>query len=76
MTFKEYLAGAKVGYDAVGDFVRVARADPGMPDIRSSAELTTYVYGRRDYQSIEAARQAWSNFERSVKEKEREARRA
>lgn len=52
VTFKEYLAERKAGYDAEGDFARLAMADPDLPDIATLEELTAYVERRGGYPAV------------------------
>lgn len=43
MTFKEYLVISKPTIDQRGDFMRLAMADPNLPNIASWPDLRAYV---------------------------------
>jgi hypothetical protein len=63
LTFKEYLASRKAGYDRIGDFVRLARADAALPEIASESELLAYIYTKQDQVwTIEAGQSVWSDY--------------
>lgn len=74
VTFKDYIVQRPAGYDAVGDFVRVARGDNAFPDVRSLDELTAHLAARREYQAFEVARQLWVDYQRLLQERARRAR--
>lgn len=74
VTFKDYLAGRKTGYDAQGDFVRLAMSDPDLPDITSLEELTAYIERRGGFHAVEAGRAVWEDYEAKQREMDRNAR--
>lgn len=63
MTFKEYVGARKAGLHALGDFIRMARADAALPDIHSWEELQAYIERRGTFQEVEAARQVWADYQ-------------
>ncbi len=46
MTFKDYLGLRRAGFDAEGDFMRLAKADPDLPEVTSWTELHAYMEAR------------------------------
>lgn len=67
MTFKEYLAKCRVTDNPRGDFIKDARRDDRMPDIKSRGELLKYLSGRGAI--LEARQEAgrlWLEYERRV----------
>ncbi len=71
MTFKQYLSQRKAGYDAAGDFVRLARADSRMPDVPTWDELKSYMQGRREsYMAMEAGELVWKDYQATERKKQ------
>lgn len=63
VTFKDYLSGLRAGHDAKGDFVRLARSDPALPEIASWDELSAYIQLRRGFEAVGAGQAVWEDYE-------------
>ena len=69
MNFKDYIAQSKAGYDATGDFVRLARVDTSLPEPQTLAELQAYLTASgMPQQAIEGAAKVWENYRKAVKD--------
>ncbi len=73
VTFKEFMAWQTVPYDAQDDFLRLAKADPDLPMIRTWGDLSAYLERRRGFDAVVAGRAAWEAYERTRSEAERAA---
>jgi hypothetical protein len=62
LTFKEYLVVRKAGADEAGDFIRLARRDPGFPDATSLEEVLAYLEGRGAHEALVGARETWRKY--------------
>lgn len=63
MTFKEYLSARVAGFDALGDLIRLLRADPKLPDVHNKDELKSYISGRRYWPDVDdAALKLWTDY--------------
>lgn len=63
MTFKEYVAQARIGADGPGDVHRLARGDPSLPDIATFRDLQAYLHGKGFGGSLaEHAPKAWARY--------------
>ena len=76
MTFKDYLAGLKAGHDRKGDFVRLAKGDPALPEFTTWGELSAYIQQRRGFDAVEAGQAVWEDYEAKKRENARSAKRA
>jgi hypothetical protein len=64
--FKEYVAKCKVKADAAGDVLRLAKQDPGLPEIATVRELQAYLEGRGLPESVtRSANEAWERYRTS-----------
>lgn len=64
MPFKEYLTRLRPTHDAQGDFVRLAKADQELPDVKSWAELEAHLVSRKaTYLMLDSAREVWSKYQ-------------
>lgn len=63
MTFKEYLAARRSTDTPQGDFTGDALSDKKMPELKTWAELKSYLRGQLvDSNVIEAARLVWQAY--------------
>lgn len=63
-SFRAYVQNATVTDDPEGDFVRDAKADRGLPDAQSWAELRDYLKTRGAVRNaIKAALHVWQAYE-------------
>ena len=76
VSFKEYLAGLKAGHDAKGDFVRLAKGDPALPEITTWEALSAYIQQRRGFDAVEAGQAVWNDYEAKQRETARNANRS
>jgi hypothetical protein len=75
VTFNEFLKAQRAGYDASGDFLRLAKADPALPEITTWAELSAYIEQRRGFDAVAAGRAVWDAYEIKQREAARNAKR-
>lgn len=75
MTFKEYLVGRSAGFDAVGDFIRLARADGALPEAADWGALRAYFEARQDYQAAEVGQKVWEDYQAKLRGDDRQRRR-
>ncbi len=71
MTFKEYLVVRKAGADEAGDFIRLARRDPGFPEATSLDEVLAYLESHGDHQALAGAQETWRNYVITVRDANR-----
>ena len=65
MPFKKYLTQLKARNDAEGDFVRLASADAGMPDVTTWEELPAHLVAHKaSYSMLASARDVWSKYQK------------
>jgi uncharacterized protein YozE (UPF0346 family) len=75
MTFKEFLLQRRASHDAKGDFVRLALADPNLPDVTDWQELRPYFIDRHSNEGIfDAGEDVWKEFQASERKALRQAR--
>jgi hypothetical protein len=68
MTFKEFLAGVKPGFDGRGDFLRLAAIDPRFPASGSWDVVLAYIVGRYGNQGMtDAATDLWRSYQKAQK---------
>lgn len=71
LTFKEYLVVRRAGADEAGDFVRLARRDPGFPDATSLEEVLAYLEHGGDHEALAGARFVWRKYMIAVRDAQR-----
>ena len=75
MTFKDYIARRKAGYDDMGDFLRLARADSSLPEVAIWPEMKAYLEAKGlSHKIIEGGERAWDFYQRSLTEASRPPR--
>lgn len=63
-SFRSYLVTARAHQTPVGDFVREARADPYMPDVKTWEELKDHLRNCGAHPDVIAiGRRVWRNYE-------------
>lgn len=63
MTFKEFVAQAKIHADGAGDVMRLVRREPSLPEIASLKELQEYLASRGLSDSLaQHAPLAWARY--------------
>ncbi|WP_426031077.1 hypothetical protein [Cypionkella sp. TWP1-2-1b2] len=76
MKFKLFLELRKTEYDAKGDFVRLALADPELPDAANWNEFRLYFLQRHKNESVtDAGAFVWKEYQ-AAKRKEDKAMKA
>lgn len=76
MTFKAFLERRKTAYDAEGDFVRLALADPDLPDAANWNEFRLYFLQRHKLEGVaDAGERVWKEYQ-AAKRKEVKAMKA
>lgn len=67
MSFRSYLVKRRAAQNASGDFVRYARADRSMPDVKSWHQLETYLYAvGAAPAAIAAGKTVWNSYQASL----------
>ena len=70
MSFREYIARARITDSPVGDFVADARRDSNLPDASTWSEVETHLRTRRAHtDAISAGRRVWRNYQASRRRK-------
>ena len=62
MTFKEYLVVRKARADEAGDFVRLPRRDPGVPDAATLDEVLAYLERGGNLEALAGAGVTWRKY--------------
>jgi hypothetical protein len=75
VAFKEFISRQTVRSDAQGDFLRLAKADPMLPDFTAWADLSAYIERRRGFDAVAAGRVVWEAYEAKLREAARHAKR-
>ena len=72
MTFKGFLQGRKSAYDAEGDFVRLALADPNLPNADSWSEFRLYFLHRHKHEGVtDAGAHVWKEYQTAQRKEDR-----
>lgn len=68
MSFPKYIGKRRITDTPAGDFVKDARADKELPDVKSWGELKIYL-GRKGacLEAIDAARSVWRGYQKSLR---------
>ncbi len=68
MTFKDYINKRSPTYDEQGDFVRLAKASVGLPDVTSWSELKSHMERSRAPSHVIAAGElVWAKYIAAVR---------